>query len=93
MAKNEYPGLCSICLHREACIFTKGKQSSVLFCEEFQIESVPAGAFYRPEAAGDANTGKPLALEEGLCCDCKSRRECGLMSKTEGGIWYCEEYR
>ncbi len=105
MAQPDYLGLCRNCKHSTACLYLKGMQQSVVFCEEFQIALPASGPVFAnvsndilDDAAGstaeaDADAeAEALDLELGLCCDCENRHACSLMT-PEGGVWYCEEYR
>ena len=103
MARREYLGLCSICLHNAECVFTGKMEHSVVHCEEFQADMPAAGQSARMDFSKDFfnkfsnDTGFPHGRNngsnQGLCHDCESRHTCGLITTPEGGVWYCEEYR
>jgi hypothetical protein len=95
MLQPDYLGLCKICANNAVCIFTRGMMRSVVYCEEFQLQMPYPGPSVQNGLSNPASNS-PLdssELSQGLCCDCETRHSCGLTGKSEGGIWYCEEYR
>ena len=90
-----YPRLCSTCKHASTCTFPRDPQRPSFYCEEFEIESVPAKR--KAEEDKLQPTASFVTAEEsgsliGLCSDCENRQTC-VFPKPEGGIWHCEEYR
>jgi len=89
-------GLCATCKHASTCTFPRDFQKPAFYCEEFEIETAPAG-----KAAGDDRRlptesyvadVKESARLVGLCSDCENRKTC-VFPKPEGGVWHCEEYQ
>ncbi len=95
MLQTEYIGLCKICANKAACVFTRDMIRPVIYCEEFQLEIAASAQSPLNENPQKAIQKHAEAQDkaQGLCCDCENRQTCGLVSNTEGGIWYCEEYR
>ena len=97
--KRLYNDLCSTCNHAEICLSKKTRQGPVWFCEEFD-DYVPvkepgvSEAGFQPAQSRDrpGTRGKEALLFKGLCINCENRFTC-ITSKTEGGIWHCEEYK
>ena len=90
-------GLCSTCIHAAGCALNTFPQEPVLFCEEFdsRLSSAgesPAGS-QKPVRSDkhDADTVKQAERWAGLCINCLHRDNCRL-SRSDGGVWYCEEY-
>jgi len=92
----EYRGLCSTCKHSPTCTFPRAPQRLAFYCEEFEIESVPAGKIAGAEKpqlmASSVTATEESASLIGLCSDCGNRQTC-VFPKPEGGVWHCEEYR
>ena len=89
-----YPGLCSTCRHASTCTLPRDPERPSFYCEEFEIESVPARR--KPEEDKPRPAVSFVAPEEsdsliGLCYDCENRQTCAF-PKAEGGVWHCEEY-
>ena len=85
-------GLCTTCLHREACTFPRTDGQLVQHCGEFAGETRPAAAVAaRPPSIRVVETEARTALL-GLCSNCDSRDVCRY-PKAEGGVWQCDEYR
>ncbi len=90
--------ICSSCNHGELCASKKTRQRPVWFCEEFD-EYVPvkeqdvqeAGSLPAQSRIGSGTGEDDSSQFKGLCINCENRFTCGN-SKTEGGIWHCEEY-
>lgn len=91
-------GLCVNCDRLPTCGFARSNRSAVLYCEEFHVvgggaqaamESVCPDGHECPPSAVERGNGSPRA---GLCFDCLAAGSCSL-SRSEGGIWHCEEYR
>jgi len=83
-------GLCSTCIHRRNCTLTASKP--VQWCDEFcegpsKCKEKPK--FIQNKYSTEENTKETVF--QGLCVNCEHRFDC-TSSKTEGGIWYCEEY-
>ena len=90
-----YPRLCSTCKHGSTCTFPRDPQRPSFYCEEFEIESVPAkrkAEEDKPQRAASFVTAEESSSLIGLCRDCENRRTC-VFPKPEGGIWHCEEYQ
>jgi len=70
------------------------RQAEVVHCEEFE-NTADAGVVLTapmPQTTGStAVTPEEDPKVMGLCVDCLARSTCKL-SKTAGGIWFCEEY-
>ena len=88
-----HEGLCSTCVHRHVCSLTDKKP--VIQCEEFLAEGKGKSIPIKNNIPVDYGSRIHSKLEEkfqGLCVNCENRYDCPS-SCTEGGIWYCEEYR
>ncbi|MBE0534032.1 MAG: hypothetical protein IH624_00060 [Phycisphaerae bacterium] len=87
-----YPCLCSTCKHAVTCVYVQVAQRPSFYCEEFEIEILPAKVGIQGLVSGSA---APVTPESegliGLCLDCENRLAC-VFPKPEGGIWHCEEY-
>jgi len=85
-------GLCTTCAHSSSCIYPRNPERPVSFCEEFEGErAVPklaaAPLAVKPEPR-EPEQGRPSV---GLCAYCERWLTC-TYSKTEAGVWHCEEY-
>jgi hypothetical protein len=90
-----YPRLCSTCKHASTCTFLGDPQRPSFYCEEFEIESVPAKRKTEEDKlqpTASFGTAEESGSLIGLCRDCENRQTC-VFPKSEGGIWHCEEYR
>ena len=84
-------GLCLTCNNAPDCFFRKRRGADAIYCEMFDN--------YVPPKGGDGIAVTPALTTEaaefgkfkGLCVNCAHRNACAL-SKSEGGIWHCEEY-
>lgn len=90
--------ICSTCIHGELCVSKKTRQGPVWFCEEFD-DHVPAekqevqeeGFLPARSRVGPGTRENDASLFKGLCINCENRFTCSN-SRTQGGIWHCEEY-
>ena len=77
-------------------MYNKYPQRPVLQCEEFECETAPKDKVIKRERPPENKTDKIEKKDEdkykGLCSDCENRKEC-ILSKLEGGVWHCEEYK
>lgn len=94
-SKTVYPRLCSACKHALTCTLPRDPQRPSFYCEEFEIESVPAKS--KVEKDKPQPTASLAVVEEsdnliGLCRDCENSQAC-IFPRPEGGVWHCEEYR
>ncbi|MBN1980975.1 MAG: hypothetical protein JW795_05555 [Chitinivibrionales bacterium] len=88
-------GLCNTCLYGEKCLYSHDFSMPRNYCEQFQLmtegqeKDMPLN-----HASKDTDIGEIAASDsiKGLCVNCENKQNC-VMSKTEGGIWRCEEYR
>ncbi len=90
-----YRSLCSTCKHASTCTFPRDPQESLLFCEEFEIESAPAKRKvegHKPQPTASFATAEKSGSLIGLCRDCENRQTC-IFPRPEGGVWHCEEYQ
>lgn len=94
----KYTGICSTCNNAPTCMYLKDRRPPVSQCEEFDNYSAA-----RPTVTTGSSTAsdpvvtstdqdKKAVMYKGLCINCENRRDCTL-TKHEGGIWHCEEYR
>ena len=97
--KEIYKDLCSTCNYGELCVSKKTRQGPVWFCEEFdgyvavkEQEVYEAGWQPAQSRVGPGIMEKDTSQFMGLCIHCENRFTC-INSKTEGGIWHCEEYK
>jgi len=86
--------LCVSCNEAEICaIPAESSRRPKHFCEEFDNYTANS----RPRYGANLPQHRPVvfttetAKYKGLCVNCENRAECSL-SRTEGGIWHCEEY-
>ena len=90
--RNWYPGLCTTCIHDEACTFPRSLDRPVVSCDEFVGVSGPER---RPSVkAGPPGKRFVAANREwfpGLCSTCVKRESC-TFPKPEGGVFNCEEF-
>ncbi|UCF06265.1 MAG: hypothetical protein JSV33_04355 [bacterium] len=94
-------GLCINCKHYPECTFCGSPGKPKQFCEEFECmgascsESGADMAVVRDEPVVPSREpdtiGQDIKLM-GLCVNCEYRESC-CHTKTNGGIWFCEEYR
>lgn len=88
-------GLCTTCVHRDACGLRSRNAAPVVFCEEF----TPVETGSSPSAPGLGHRlrtvppPQPARAAEwiGLCKSCNNRHHCTLR-KPPGGVWHCEEF-
>ncbi len=89
-------GLCTTCRHAPTCTFPADVQRPAFYCEEFEIEIVPARKTFEDSASHSTTSSIAVAEDSseliGLCSDCEARQTC-VFPKHEGGIWHCEEYQ
>jgi hypothetical protein len=81
-----YGGICSNCENLATCSYPS-TISETWFCEEYSV--APAKKELRVLPDHVENSGD---TKMGLCMNCENRESCPL-AKTEGGIWFCNEYR
>ena len=89
-----YSRLCFTCRHASTCTFPRHPERPSFYCEEFEIESVPAKRTTeedKPQPTESFITAEESDDLIGLCCDCENRQAC-VFPKAEGGVWHCEEY-
>jgi len=86
-----YRDLCSTCSHKKTCGSRSTPERPILFCELFEVFApTPTAA---PIAAASESPARGRSVEHrGLCVNCENRHEC-TMTRPEGGVWHCEEYR
>jgi len=87
-------GLCQTCRCAEKCALPGRAEHGVQHCEEFEPCDEPGHVTHtpQPQALGNhAVISEGNSEVMGLCVDCLARSTCKL-SKTAGGIWFCEEY-
>lgn len=88
--------LCAECGNNPGCVLMAHHTRPVTDCMEFCCpRSTPA----KPNLSDPDSQYEPAEPTEqnhpdllGLCGDCECRNECRL-SKSCGGVWYCEEYQ
>ena len=84
-------GICSTCIHLDDCLHRLESGQVIWFCEEFD-DFIPTEPL-----ANTSNTDQPESPDAGgefmgLCVNCEHRDYC-VQAKTDGGVWFCEEYR
>ena len=95
----EPSGICLGCRTVSTCTYLKDPRRPVLQCEDFEgygprrVATAVRDIF----AATDLQSGsdadkKDSKKHKGLCSICEDYDSCTL-SKPEGGVWHCEEYR
>jgi len=95
--------LCTTCNYMELCVRKKSLKRPIYYCEEFDISAPPTPprpvAVRPPVKAAPGSSAEPETMAEpdgkevytGICVNCDYRKEC-VRSRSEGGIWHCEEY-
>jgi len=94
-------GLCVNCSNNATCAFCGSQEHPKYFCEEYECMGASCGKA-EPEIA--VVRSKPTTVSEafagesgpcnylGLCVNCENKESC-CHTTTEGGVWFCEEYR
>ena len=87
-------GLCAFCTRAADCTFPRQPGRPVMFCEEFEGETLTTKKTPAPKSESDAKARKSGPSKElrGLCRTCELRDTC-TYPKPEGGVWHCEEFR
>ncbi len=91
--KGSSVGLCLTCNNADGCVYRKRRGTDAVHCETFD-NYVPRNGKGAAEAAPVVvmTTADAKAAEfKGICVNCAHRNDCKL-SKTETGVWHCEEY-
>ena len=99
-AENGEPsGICLCCKTVATCTYLKDPRRLVLQCEDFEGDEPRrvATAVKNILPANDPKSGSDVEKKDsrkpkGLCSICEDYGSCTL-SKPEGGVWHCEEYR
>ena len=96
-----FPGVSYLPTSRndgEFCVSKKTRQGPVWFCEEFddyvpvKEQEVHEAGFQPTQSRVGFGIMENDSLQfKGLCINCENGITC-INSKTEGGIWHCEEY-
>ncbi len=84
----EHRDLFSTCEHVRTCCRRSTPAEPIFSCERY-TEHAPAYSPCGPPIAQESSTES--ARLEGLCANCRLRKTCCL-SRSEGEVWYCEEY-
>ncbi len=84
-------GLCLTCNNAADCAYRKLRGTDAIFCEMFDNYVPPKGNEDVARTPVMASEGVEFGKYKGLCVNCAHRNACAL-SKSEGGIWHCEEY-
>ncbi len=87
----KFNDLCVSCNHLSLCQSKKNTVRPVYFCEEFDDYIPPLSKIVQQEKKTTAYKDRIDNPNLGLCMNCAHRDDCGY-SKSEGGIWHCEEY-
>jgi hypothetical protein len=90
-------GLCSTCDNAPTCSYLRSRQRPVFQCEEFSAFTPPDVRTRKPSLRmSTPNNPGPTAVRPnnllGLCSTCEDWETCAF-PRSEGGVWYCEEYR
>lgn len=80
-----YNSICSSCRHEANCSFIDHSPTSIIECEEFEIENVAKKIIEESGVMYHVNG------HTGLCKNCENRSNCKLQS-ADCVIWHCEEY-
>ena len=95
----EPSGVCLCCKAVSACTYAKDPRRPALQCEDFEGYEPRRGATVMTNslAANDPKWGfdvekRDSRKHKGLCSICEDYDSC-ILSKPEGGVWHCEEYR
>ncbi|RKZ32458.1 hypothetical protein DRQ33_05870 [bacterium] len=85
-------GLCETCIHKNECIYYQRSTEPILFCEMFEIYSIPSEHPVSSEIVGEyeqeVEAGENL---QGLCKYCEHRFTC-TFPKSKTGVWHCQDY-
>ncbi len=92
----KFSGLCSTCKKALTCSFPRDPERPVLQCDEFEGYEPVSSKLPRKQKARKEEKRKTSKTKEGtkllgLCANCAKRDTC-TFPKSEGGVWYCEEY-
>lgn len=92
-AAKMFVGLCVTCNNLGSCEYRKRRGRDAICCELYDGFAVPtADRTAKATSVVSDATSTPDSIEfTGLCVNCHHRHDCEL-SKTQGGIWHCEEY-
>jgi hypothetical protein len=95
----EPSGICLCCRTVSTCTYLKDFRRPALQCEDFEsyeprrvataIKSILTDD--KPKSGFDVER-RDSRRHKGLCSICEDYDSCAL-SKPEGGVWHCEEYR
>ena len=96
--KKKHGGICSTCENNLTCTFLRDPSKPVMQCEEHVLSSTEkttitvhgATIFLQTEKDGITNDASNVK-NKGLCPNCKNLKTC-TYSKSETGVWFCEEY-
>ncbi len=80
-----FTGLCITCRHASNCQYSANLKKGAAYCEEFELDLLPAPTLEAPAYAD------PFVSYQGLCSDCEQRTDC-IHAKSAGGVWHCEQY-
>jgi len=98
MSNEESLSLCCSCRNASDCMLRKEGSPPSFYCEQFEIEPLPATERLRKETTSSVPVEgfeadcADTARNSGLCSDCRNKKNCCLNSRDEGGVWHCEEY-
>ena len=95
---DDYLDLCTTCIHNGDCLGRATLIRPVHFCEEFDCHTANGDSVTPVSTPVAPVVGEPVPAEveqsqgyTGICVNCDFRETC-RNSRTEGGIWHCEEY-
>jgi hypothetical protein len=93
-----YGGLCSTCENSPTCTFRRDSRRPVMQCDEFAPSpprvttlTVRGATMYMESVKDETVKGASNVKTRGLCETCKNLKTC-TYSKSEAGIWFCDEY-
>ena len=92
----ERHGLCPACRNSSKCVLMVHSGLSVVFCRQFEPDDKVPTPQEAVKNMGGKSLGKKASAKtrktvKGLCVDCAKFGYCQL-SKSEEGVWHCEDY-
>ena len=88
----EHLDLCRTCNHVATCMNRGTSERPKFYCEQFDAWVPLSPAPFNRSGVNAPREGVPSSQYKGLCFNCEDRETCAL-SRPDGGVWHCEEYR
>ncbi len=87
--------LCCTCMYGSDCTYRNKSNRNIYYCEEFEITPVETKCSQKvahEQPVDEKENFDNSYKYKGLCVNCENRKTC-MLSRTEGGVWHCEEYQ